>query len=299
MYNSHIFPELEAIQHFSILGLKKVSSLPLYAITHPLMVLKATTYHLFSKISYIILLIIPPIFILKFDIKLLIPIIPWFLLSFLSNYPPYYTLGYQYPAYVMPFILLASFEGFSAYCSKLGKRHAANVNTILVSILFLNIIFSLIFSPMSPILSGRIYSPPYDNRSTDREHIDLLSNVIKLVPHSASILTQDNLFPHFSSRLNAYVIPIPIEKNTSVGNAAREIMYSLQPDFILIDLKTDYLNKSMYAFNLLNDQKYGLVAYVDEIYLFERNYRESPLIFIKNPEFNSVQTRVLLNRKYL
>ena len=75
------------------------------------------------------------------------------------------------------------------------------------------------------------------------DHERILHDVLGSVPKNASILTQDNIFPHVSDRVNAYVIP---DRWINAGNI-REIAIEFvnetmnQVEYVLVDSKTDRL----------------------------------------------------------
>jgi uncharacterized membrane protein len=65
-----------------------------------------------EKFMYIIGLFAPVAFLSFLDLPSLIIGAPWFVASFLSNYPVYYqAVGYQYVAFVIPFIFISAVYG--------------------------------------------------------------------------------------------------------------------------------------------------------------------------------------------
>jgi len=63
-------------------------------------------------VAYIIGLFAPVIFLVLQSPQYLIPTLPWFAISLLSNYPPYYRIRFQYSAYVILFIYASMITGF-------------------------------------------------------------------------------------------------------------------------------------------------------------------------------------------
>lgn len=61
--------------------------------------------------------------------------------------------------------------------------------------------------------------------------------MIDMVPRNASILTQNNLFPHFSNRINAYVVPVVQPESDSATNATKKYIRQQinLSDYILLD----------------------------------------------------------------
>jgi len=60
-------------------------------------------------------------------------------------------------------------------------------------------------SPIGPVVN--IVFPGYGLKPMT-EHEEFIHEVLTYVPPNASVMTQNNIFPHVSSRINAYVIPV-------------------------------------------------------------------------------------------
>jgi hypothetical protein len=98
--------------------------IPLHVLRNPGAVIRTLTYEWYNKIIYIIGLFAPVIFLVLQSPQYLIPTLSWFAISLLSNYPPYYRIGFQYSAYVIPFIYASMIAGFDRV-SRIsnGSRH--------------------------------------------------------------------------------------------------------------------------------------------------------------------------------
>jgi uncharacterized membrane protein len=80
-----------------------------------------------QKLGYIIGLFAPVAFLSFLDPPSLMIGAPWFATSFLSDYPPYYqAIGYQYVAFVIPFIFVSAIYG-TKRLAKVIRRINANV----------------------------------------------------------------------------------------------------------------------------------------------------------------------------
>ena len=129
----------------------------------------------------------------------LVMVLPWFIVTLLvSSSPTEFSLGYQSAgAFVVPFLT------FGAIFS-IGKIHARNIDLrgLLVGIF----LFSLILSPFNPLTQNRIPGITYqEGFPSVTSHDQVLQAALALIPSNASVLTQDNLFPQVSNRLEAYV----------------------------------------------------------------------------------------------
>ena len=267
-FNPDIPSHLKAGQHYAVLGVDDPLKIPLYALTHPGKVLEALNYEWYSKIGYLLCLFTPYLIAASQYPLHLIPTIPWFTISLLSNYPPYYRIGFQYSAYIIPFI----YTGFIAGTSKITEtRDPTYQKKLFKAITILTIITSLGLSPLSPLTWGLHLSPAYEKPITTTR-TQRLNQIMEIIPENASILTQDNIFPHFSNRENAYVMIPPTYKDVKTWKDAINWVTSLETEYILIDLETDPHNTIKYAFTTIRQKDYQLLAFYDNIYLYQRNY---------------------------
>jgi len=254
-------------------------------------VYEALAFDWFSKLGLIICLFGPLAFMSILSPEFLVSTIPWFVAALLSNYPPYYQLGYQYPSLVVPFIFIATIIGlkrclswnFSFKAREYSKSH------IIVSLLVVcSLTFSVFTSPISP-LAYRTYANAEFPVITP--HDQLLSEVIKLIPREASVLTQYNIFPQVSSRLNAFVLPPPFPAfGPSYYNETLEKIFGYSADYILIDLKSDpayfaemdpdlKLVARQVLSKMSDNPNYGLYVSVDGIMIFKREYKSEPILY--------------------
>jgi hypothetical protein len=140
---------------------------------------------------------------------------------------------------------------------------------LLVIALFSMLSFAFV-SPLSPIVT--MLSDSGLKPITPRDQ--LIHEILAYVPPNASIITHNNLFPHVSSRINAYVAPTigPIW-NGNPSECRRftdEILAKV--DFVLVDIKSDPFAGSV-VFSLMQEN-HGFRAFVsaDGVILFKKNY---------------------------
>ena len=267
-YNPDIPAHLRAGQHYAVLGVDDPLEIPFYVLTHPLKLLQALNYEWYNKIGYIFCLFTPYILAASQLPLFLLPTIPWFMISLLSNYPPYYRIGFQYSAYVIPFI----YAGFIAGTQQLlNNRDRGYIQKTAKIILVLTAITGMSLSPLSPVTYGMHLSPAYE-KPAETTRTQRLNQIIDMIPPEASVLTQDNLFPHFSNRLDAYVMVPPTYKDVKTWKDAINWVTRLEPEYILMDLETDPHNTIRYAFTPIRQKNYQLLAFYDNIYLYKHNY---------------------------
>ena len=267
-FNPNIPSHLRAGQHYAVLGVDDPLKIPLYALTHPGKALDALNYEWYSKIGYLLSLFTPYLIAASQYPLYLIPTIPWFAISLLSNYPPYYRIGFQYSAYIMPFI----YTGFLAGTSKITEtRDSQYQKNLFKAITILAVIISLGLSPISPLTYGLHLSPAYE-KPVETTRTQRLNQIIDIIPEDSSILTQDNIFPHFSNRQDSYVMIPPTYKDVKTWKDAINWITRLETEYILMDLETDPHNTIRYAFTPIRQRNYQLLAFYDNIYLYQRNY---------------------------
>ena len=110
----------------------------------------------------------------------------------------------------------------------------------------------------NPIETTRAQLGKPDNRNNTRKRL-----------HTNS---ETNIFPHFSNRKNAYVMIPPTYKDIKTWKDAINWVTSLDTEYILIDLETDPHNTIRYAFTPIRQRQYQLLAFYDNIYLYQRDY---------------------------
>ena len=274
--NPSIPPELEGHQNVAVLGVDERTNIPLYILENPLRVLSALSYDFYEKISYILIAFGPLAFLSFLSPSPLMAALPWLGIALVSNYPPYYRIGFQYSALIVPFVFVSAILGTRKLLGRSNVENIAKKTAILM--LVTSIFFCLTLSPLNPLIEGGYPSPAYV-RSEITEHTRLLSRIIDLVPQNESILTQDSIFPHVSGRLDAYVMIPSVPGQSLLWKRAIESILSLNTTYVLIDLKLDANVGGALFSNVVRKNEYGLYASADRIYLFRRFYSGEPVLF--------------------
>ena len=231
---------------------------------NPTGILYTITNDLGAKLFYIILIFAPLAFLPILAPTPLIMLIPWIGASLLSTYPFYYSIYYQYQGFVIPFIFIALIKSIE----RINFKDARKIFGVLfvATILFSMLIFS---SPERPWN----YKLPIQD-----EHTQALNKILSFVPSNASILTENDLFPHVSGRVEAYMY-LPQDSDIS-------------PDYILVDIGSkwytwqqseafgDRSTPSLYTEKVLKDGSYGVFASEDGIILLKKGYLGYPVLFV-------------------
>jgi uncharacterized membrane protein len=264
----------KAVDNWSVLGIQNDPvTLPLHVILNPASTIAAFSYDIYLKLLYILLLFAPLLF-LSFDSGLTAITLVWLIPCLLSNYAPYYLIGTHFPAYIIAFIFLAA---VAAVKKSVQRPLFPTLGAYAKNMLLVSFVFALVVSPLSPILANSAgfvfsfsdYCPP---RIT--EHEELLHRIVDMVPSNASVLTQNNIFPHFSSRTNAYVYPIRVHLERAPPDAIDEYINSLinKTEYVLVDTITDNQTSTAIIEKIDDFGHYVTYAVADGIYLFKNNY---------------------------
>jgi len=240
-------------------------------ISDPLHVIRFMVQPLGGKIYYLVVLFAPIGFMSFLSPPTLLIGTPWFLASLLSSYENYYNpIGYQWVGFVIPFIFISALYGSKRFMKILQSRSGTHnllskVNVfhrVTTSKLFLGMI--LLTSLFLASLGSGLPLPIV----THRHHI--LEDLIALVPSNSSVLTQNDIFPHLSKRLNSYVGSNP------VGNYSHTVF-----DYVLVDTKSKWyigghdfsqLPLNEFVQEALNSGDYGFVTAVDGIWMLKKDF---------------------------
>ena len=274
-------PELssfyEASDFWRVLGVQgDPITAPLQIVLNPLRAFEALTYDAYLKLLFIVF-IFGSLLFLPFRSSIVFITLAWLGPALLSNHQSYYILGIHYPLYIIPFAFMAAVEGFkkSVVKSKTGTNMLRNLLIVMV-------VFLLLASPISPlwITSQEVYVPHFSDYSplTATPHTAVLQRIVSLVPSNASIVTQNNVFPHFSGRIDAYVLPLPHAMAFSPEKMSLYVTQLLNmSDFALVDTHTDTYGASNLVFERVQALNFGLFAEEDGVFLYKKGYIDDPI----------------------
>lgn len=256
-------------QEWSLMGAKSPEEILIKVFLNPIGAITSLTSDWMAKMLYLILLLFPYLFLPILGWEGLIPAIPYMSISLLSTYRLYYTIEGHYGAFTAPFLYL----GFLYGIDKIRKKHAK------ISVLKLTEISFLITLTISLLILLPFASIQYKTFDVDEEHNSLVRDFILKIPQNASILTQSNIFPHISNRLNAYTIAPPTWGSNYV-EFNKEILTSLSTaniEYVLLDFasKLPYSSSAYFIyihFIIPNKHRYTLCYAEDGILLFHLNH---------------------------
>ena len=266
--NPDFIYEFKAAENWSVLGVQNPIDIPSYIVLHPARAVAALSYDFLAKIGYLLILFGPLALRPFFSLKHILPAFPWLLYALFSNYQPYYGISNQYPAYVIAFIFTAS---IFAIADKNGIGDLKVLERRLAAMFLCSLVAFILVSPLSPLVT--IVYPESGLRSMS-EHEEFIHEILTRIPPDVSIIAQSNIFPHVSSRINAYVIPtihsIWRRKASEFQNFTNETLKNVE--FILVDIKSDpYACKLIFPL-LQENHEFRVLASADGIILFQKDY---------------------------
>ncbi len=265
--------EFNGAENWKLIGSSTLIQIPFSVILNPIGAIHALSFDASLKLMFVVLLLLPLLFLPLLEPRALILAAPWLFFAALSNYPPYYQIGIQYTMFTVPGLFWALLWG-------VGNLKRFTSNRKIASNIFRHASrYVMVTCLITCIIAITLISAPYAIRPPD-QHIQYLNAIIQLVPSTSSVLTQNNLFPHFSERSNAYAIPVEFPFLTKVFPVIVNKTFSVNPDFILIDSSYDTQAASITSMWLRAHGGYGLYASADWIVLLKRGFMQSPVYFL-------------------
>jgi uncharacterized membrane protein len=206
------------------------------------------------KVSFIAILTAPLAF-LSFNSPLeILPAIPYLVLALASDYQPYFTISWQYPAIISVPFFVAAILGLSSQ----------NWNKTKLKIMAAMIISVVLLSPGSLLMSQ--FSTRWVLHLPNSE-MSLRHQALSILPENSSVLAQENIFPNIAERPIIYSV-WPLN--------------STPPDYMVVDTldtlfyTTPPEEPTMNAlFTYISAHRYGIVAMVNGFLILEKDYSNS------------------------
>jgi uncharacterized membrane protein len=241
-------------------------------LANPGLIIESISVDIFDKVVYLVLLFVGVLFIAAVDEVTLGSLIPFMGFAWVfAGRDVYYTFGAHYPFYLLPFIYIGAVRVLSRVDTSavVGTENArASARTVLSGLLALVLVVNL---GVGVAIGAQRNAVP-----TTGEHTQTLNEAIDSIPQNASVLTQNDIFPHIAT----------YEDATFTAN--RTLYYRYQrrhgqptPEYILLDTKLETQNiewarplRAIFAGQL--GSEYGLYRYDDGVWVFRRGYNGSP-----------------------
>jgi uncharacterized membrane protein len=262
---------------WTVLGASSLVTVPIQALLNPVRAVNALSYELPLKVGFLVLLLSPFALFLSRAFRFVILTVPWTFVLLMSNQTSYYQFNDQYVALFVPFFFAGMIYGWSNLRWK-NQSHRRLLRNLKLFSIALGIIVLLLATPFSgvPFVGSSVFG--YRGFPTVGYHEQLVAQVISLMPADASVLTQGNIFPLVSSRLNAFLFPYQSFYPPGTGFNSTLSQFMNESEYILVDTQTDAVTPT-WLINVLNSSPtHGIYAAADGILLFKKGY-QGPLAF--------------------
>jgi uncharacterized membrane protein len=264
---------------WALLGSPSLIGVPGTALLHPDRAIAALAYDATAKAWYLIVLFLPlQLFTLRSP-RATLYCLPWLGPALLSGYPPFYQIGDQYPALVLPFLFYGAIVGLArpfAWPTRLPSilarfrallKQGEGLRGIARAMLATTVVLLIVTSPLGPWALGS-YTPSegWVVTAHDRAVLELLHEI----PPDASVVTQNDLYPLLSGRTGIWMIPVNLI--FPAGGSFNGTLASLlgNADYILVDLAEGFVEASLIFSSPDVAANFSLVGAADGAVLFER-----------------------------
>ncbi len=273
---------------WSVLGADSLLGVPAAALANPGNLVAALAYDGLLKLWYLILLFVPLLlWPLRRPLALLL-VAPWLVAALTSNFLAYYVVGTQYGAFVAPMVFYGAVLGLERHRARhpaAPRPQGLGASRIVSEALIPSgplpmaafaVAFAILACPASPAALG-VYGmggfPVYT------AHDAVVQEIAALVPPGASILTQNNLFPFFADRADAYVIPHSTFFGPGDSFNRTLHAYVNESQYVFVDAGTSMTEALVVLQALGPTSGFGVVAAADGALLLERGYVGTPGLF--------------------
>jgi uncharacterized membrane protein len=271
--------ELEALGAYRILEINSVAEIPIKALTNPDLWLKAIRFDLPSKVLYLALTFAPSGFLALLNPIASLPALLWLFMATVSNYAPYYGLGFQYTAFTIPFLTIATIEVLRNLTKLVDGRIVKRAQIrISMGILIIGLIISVFASPLSFLHEPGDFAFFNDYGISVPSTLDnKVMETLKIIPNDASVITTPTIFPHLSTNLNSYVIPPIDNPSPRLFTENLEYLESIEYDYVLFTYYWDKPQSNLlYNEFIKGTNKYGLFAKGAGLEIYKNGYSSTP-----------------------
>lgn len=218
-------------------------------ITQPWRLIDSVLYDGIYKLAYLSLFFLSTFFFAYYSTKEIILCIPWVGVTLLTTNNVLYQPGYQFGAFLVSFVFFAAIHGVR----QIQRRKNGDLLVYRRLKFAFVVLFLMIFliSPLSLVPYNFGNSAAFTGYPIPTRHTILLTKAVGLIPQNASVLAQNNIFPHVSDRDDAYVW---IPPNVTVDYAIAD---RTQHDYFTAHAKEETFQQQFEG--LQNSGKYQII----------------------------------------
>ncbi len=210
--------------------------------------------------------------------RILVLVLPWFVITLLAVPITFVIIGYQYGgAFVAPYLVWGAALGFRRLLRWRPARW----------LLPAAVVVSVLVCPLNPAMTGSLPGVAYySGYPVPTAHSAVLTQAAALIPPTASVLAQNNLFPQVSGRANAYVYLLGSPMTIQYVFADMSSEYYGQPIW-------DNQTMSQWLGYYLGTGLYGVLVMDDGVVLLEKGYT-GPIVLLGQSEYVYDYTNITL-----
>lgn len=264
---------------WALLGSSSLLGVPGTALMHPDRAFTALAYDAAAKAWYLLVLFLPLQLLTLRSPRATLYCLPWLGPALLSGYRPFYEIGDQYPALVLPFLFYGAIIGLArpfswpkrlpAFLARLRAvlRWEPSLRGVARAVLATTLVFLVVTSPLGPWALGS-YTPPQTWIVTDHDRAVL--ELLGEIPADASVVTQNELYPLLSGRTGIRMIPVNLRFAAGASFNATLASWLGTADYVLVDLTSGFVEAAVILSSPDVASNYSLVGAADGAILFER-----------------------------
>jgi uncharacterized membrane protein len=261
------------------IGANSLLDVPSQALLHPGRIVSALQFDGWQKLSFVLVILGSVAFLPLLEPLIAICLIPWFVPAFLSNYTPFYQFNIQYTAFIIPFVAYGAVLGLQRI--KAPPENVFSKKPVKAAIAIL-ICFALVLCYFTTPLNTKPFNsigfftygiPQFT------QHDQKVLNLLALLPENASVLTQNNIFPLLSNRINVYLFPSGVRypPGATFNKALQEELD--ESEFIVVDMKSNNIVAPTILSYISKNSDFGVYASFDGALILKRNYTQTPMFF--------------------
>ena len=237
---------------------------------NPSLFVDAVAIDLFDKVVFLVLLLLPVLFLAVADEVTVLSLVPFLGFAWVfAGRDVYYTFGAHYPFYLLPFVYIGAIRVLSRV--DLSRRPEFDTDAWWNTTRgMLSGLFAVIL--VVNLAVGVAMGAEKDAIPRGGDDVETINEAIEVVPENASLITQNDIFPHVATRDN-----VTFTANRTLYYRYQRENPPPQPEYILLDtdLETQGIEWSQPLRTIFEGQlgdEYGLYAYDDDVWVFRQGY---------------------------
>ncbi|RQG93020.1 DUF2079 domain-containing protein [Natrarchaeobius halalkaliphilus] len=226
-------------------------------LTNPQLLLESATYDLSTKVTFVLLLLLPVFFLSLLDESAVAAVAPFFAFAWIfAGRTVYYEFGAHYPFYLLPFLYIGATRALASGRARRLRR--LDWRTLLAAVLVVNLLVGLALGPAGSV--------PSQSDRTER-----LDAAIESVPEDETVVTQNDIYPHVATNPGAsYVV------RSDMFREYDRLYGPIEPEYVLVDRTSPWDDPVEDGFGDRLHEEYAVYRYEDGTIVYKRGYDGDP-----------------------